>query len=45
MEEWVNFVMLYGQQALRLAFCAEMGLGEDGDKRKRIDKQGGKRIE
>lgn len=27
MEEWINFVMLYGPGSLRLAFCAGMGLG------------------
>ena len=26
----VNFVMLYGPGALRLAFCAGVGLGKDG---------------
>ena len=29
-EEWVNFVMLYGPGSLRLAFCAGVGLPEEG---------------
>ncbi|ERF71484.1 hypothetical protein EPUS_00473 [Endocarpon pusillum Z07020] len=38
MEEWVNFVMLYGPGSLRLAFCAGLGLGEDGSRVKRAAK-------
>ena len=29
LEEWVNFVMLYGPGGMRLAFCAGVGLRND----------------
>ncbi len=35
LEEWINFVMLYGPGGMRLAFCAGVGLGE-GKRRKLI---------
>ena len=35
LEEWINFVMLYGPGGMRLAFCAGLGLG-DGKTMKRI---------
>ena len=28
-QDWVNFVTLYGQGALRIAFCARVGLGKN----------------
>ncbi len=28
-EEWINFVMLYGLGGMRITFCAGVGLGEN----------------
>lgn len=36
-EEWVNFVMLYGPGALRLALCLGVGLRQDGRSRERVE--------
>ena len=34
LEEWINFVMLYGPGGLRVAFCTGIGLREGKRKRK-----------
>ncbi|KAI4103873.1 MAG: hypothetical protein L6R37_003598 [Teloschistes peruensis] len=33
-EEWVTFVMTYGPGAMRIAFCLEIGVGEEKGKMK-----------
>ena len=38
MEEWVNFVMLYGPGTLRLGVCLGVGLGEEEERKERKTK-------
>ena len=38
MEEWVNFVMLYGPGGLRVAACLGVGIREPGQGRERTNK-------